>query len=178
MPAFGPPPYPPQDGTPRTLSLLASIGLAAGTAAVVIFIGVFIAIRPNSSESTAPSATSPNARVESIAQKPPELAPLPPLPPPNAPAASPAPAPSPAPGNAVLPVGYGHLTVTFPSEGDVYVSGKLLGPVNQPLQVLCGRWFVRVGTHKSGRYPDWLTVGRTVSVPCQDATQISMAPRR
>jgi hypothetical protein len=178
MPANPMPSYAPHDNTPRTISLLASFGLAAGTAAIVVLIGIYFAIRPESTESAAPGTSAPNARVESVPPKPPELPPAPAEKPQAAPAPPPQPAASSAPRTTLLPDGYGVLTVAFPADGNVYVSGKFLGPVNQPLQVSCGQWFVRIGSLKTGRYPEWLSAGQTVRVPCQTETQITMGPRR
>jgi serine/threonine protein kinase len=75
-----------------------------------------------------------------------------------------------------LPPGFGFLTVDFPTPGNVYISGKKLGPTGQRLQVQCGRWFVRVANQGDGRFPEWVSPGETVVVPCQDATRIEMKP--
>jgi hypothetical protein len=78
-----------------------------------------------------------------------------------------------------LPYGYGYLTVASPANANVYVSGKLAGPVNKPLKVRCGRWFIRLAApQEGGRYPEWVSAGETVIVPCQESTRLEMGPRR
>jgi len=83
-------------------------------------------------------------------------------------------------GEAVVPVdlppGFGYLTVDFPTPGNVYISGRKLGPTGQRLQVQCGRWFVRVANQGDSRFPEWVSPGETVLVPCQDATRVEMKP--
>ncbi|UQA62347.1 serine/threonine-protein kinase [Polyangium aurulentum] len=75
-----------------------------------------------------------------------------------------------------LPPGFGYLTVDFPTPGNVYISGRKLGPTGQRLQVQCGRWFVRVANQGDSRFPEWVSPGETVLVPCQDATRVEMKP--
>ncbi len=74
-----------------------------------------------------------------------------------------------------LPYGQGYLTVGFPDVASVYVSGRLLGPTNERLQNKCGRYFVRVASSKSGSYPEWLSAGIPVSIPCQDSIKIEIS---
>ncbi|WP_372518161.1 serine/threonine protein kinase [Polyangium jinanense] len=76
------------------------------------------------------------------------------------------------------PAGYGLLTVVFPSEGNVYVSGKKLGRTNETFQAPCGSKFVRVSSSAEGRYPEWLSAGETVLVPCQEMLRIEVVPGR
>ena len=84
--------------------------------------------------------------------------------------------PSTAP--AAPPAGYGFLTVAFPSEGNVYVSGKKLGRTNETFQAPCGSKFVRVSSAAEGKYPEWLSAGETVVVPCQESLRIDVVPGR
>ncbi len=51
---------------------------------------------------------------------------------------------------ADLPFGYGYLTIVSPAKANVYVSGKLAGPVNKPLKVRCGRFFIRLAAPQEG----------------------------
>ncbi|MGK4008754.1 protein kinase [Sorangium sp. So ce1036] len=80
------------------------------------------------------------------------------------------------PDLATLPKGHGVLTVGFPETGGVYVNGKHAGPVNEPLVVRCGRFFVRVGKPGETKYPEWLSAGVTALVPCQNTTQVDIRP--
>ncbi|WP_269749878.1 serine/threonine protein kinase [Polyangium fumosum] len=79
---------------------------------------------------------------------------------------------------AAPPAGYGLLTVAFPSEGNVYVSGKKLGHTNEAFQAPCGSKFVRVSSTAEGKYPEWLSAGETVLVPCQETLRIEVVPGR
>ena len=71
---------------------------------------------------------------------------------------------------------FGYLTVASPTVAHVYLSGKDLGPVNEPLQVRCGRWFIRLATPREGRYPEWVSRGETINVACQTSTRIEILP--
>jgi serine/threonine-protein kinase len=75
-----------------------------------------------------------------------------------------------------LPPGVGFLTVTFPANAKVYISGRYLGMANKPLQVRCGQWFVRLARPTDTRIPDWVSAGKSVSVACQGVTQVAMQP--
>ncbi|MGK3998382.1 serine/threonine-protein kinase [Sorangium sp. So ce1024] len=77
---------------------------------------------------------------------------------------------------ATVPKGHGVLTVAFPESGAVYVTGKHAGPVNEPLVVRCGRFFVRVGRPGKTKFPEWASAGVTAVVPCQAATTIDIKP--
>jgi hypothetical protein len=78
----------------------------------------------------------------------------------------------------LLPYGYGYLTVVSPANATVYVSGKLAGPVNKPLKVRCGTWFIRLAApSEGGRYPEWVSKGETAVVPCQEATRLDISPK-
>ncbi|MDC0748460.1 protein kinase [Polyangium sp. rjm3] len=85
---------------------------------------------------------------------------------------------SPSTAPAAPPAGYGLLTVAFPSEGNVYVSGKKLGHTNEAFQAPCGSKFVRVSSSAEGKYPEWLSAGETVVVPCQESLRIDVVPGR
>ena len=76
----------------------------------------------------------------------------------------------------VTPAGQGYITVTFPGSANVYISGKYLGPANKPLQVRCGTWFVRLARPIDAKFPEWVTLGKTVNVTCQGSTRMMMQP--
>ena len=133
----------------------ASLAVVGGIACMVTAAIVMIVGRP-------PAETAPDAAVSTTAPPPP---PPPPSPTPTTPKAAPPPPPPPA--------GSGYLTVEFPGEGVVYVSGRKLGRTNQMLVVPCGSKFVRVATTAEGRYPEWLSPGETVDVPCLGSTKFS-----
>ena len=63
-----------------------------------------------------------------------------------------------------------------PAVATVYMSGKLAGPVNKALKVRCGRWFIRLAAPQEGHFPEWVSPGETVVVPCQGSTRIDMGP--
>jgi hypothetical protein len=106
------------------------------------------------------------------------FAPPRPAPTPVAPVAAPTAVPtvSDAPNPAELPLGFGYLTVVSPANANVFISGKLVGPVNKSARVRCGRWFIRLAAPSDGRYPEWVTAGETVVVPCQQALRLEMGP--
>ena len=64
----------------------------------------------------------------------------------------------------------------FVQKADVYINGRSSGPVNDTLQVRCGRWFVRLGNPTDSGVPEWSTKGETVIVPCQGSVTITMQP--
>ena len=185
-PVFGSPPVfspaPPQVAPPprprapspsllaisrRTLGTAGTIAVSALTATIVVALA-FVLRAP-------PAPPSPAASAEAVTSA---AAPIPPAPSvaavaPIAPVASAAPAP---PSTAKLPSGFGYLTVASPAVAHVYLSGKDLGPVNEPLQVRCGRWFIRLATPREGRYPEWVSRGETINVACQAATRIEILP--
>jgi hypothetical protein len=174
LPPFAVPPPPPRAPLPslltlgpgrRSLSAMGAIVVSAVTATVVVSVAIYVFVIRDKISSRSPGVSS--AAVVTAA-----------------PASSAAPAPPPpsastsAPSPADLPFGYGYLTVASPASANVFVSGKLAGPVNKPLKVRCGRWFIRLATLQEGRYPDWVTAGETVLVACQESTRIEMNPRR
>jgi serine/threonine-protein kinase len=86
---------------------------------------------------------------------------------------TPAPAPTVASASAPLDATHGRLTLTTDrpvASGSalVYVAGKPIGPVSQPLVVACGAHFVRVGAPADARGQiAWLAPGRSLAVPCR-----------
>jgi DNA-binding response OmpR family regulator len=73
---------------------------------------------------------------------------------------------------ATLARNQGYLIVRFSGEGGVYVNGRPVGAVNQKLTVQCGTRFLRVGEPVRDT-TRWLSVGRTVSMVCQDTTTVT-----
>jgi hypothetical protein len=150
----------------RSLSAIGAIVVSAITATVVASAAIYFFVVRDKSSSRSGGAASAAVAVTAA-------------PGPSAVPASPTPSASAGPVNpADLPYGYGYLTVVSPATANVFVSGKLAGPVNKPLKVRCGRWFIRLATTQEGRYPDWVSPGETVLVACQDSTRIEMNPRR
>ncbi|MCC6551529.1 MAG: protein kinase [Polyangiaceae bacterium] len=158
-------------GAQRYLTPLTVIVISASTATVVAAVWLYLAYRDPATPAPAAASAEPVA--------PPSAAP-PPAPPELPTAAPDASAPPAAVDPATLPAGFGYLTVTSQGPANVHVNGKLAGPANQPLQVRCGRWFVRLARPGESRYPDWVSAGSTVTVPCQGATTVDMkaAPGR
>ena len=183
--------------SPR-MSMGVVIGVSAVTATVVV-LGLYFLLRtagPNgpaadgSAAASAPAAstaavatsTTPRVVTTSGTARPRPAAPPAPTPAPtpaaptSAPAATSAPAPTSAPGSepsaADLPLGFGYLVVDNGAPADVYISGRLVGPANQSLKVMCGRWFARLATPGGGKSPEWVSTGMTVTVPCQGLTRV------
>jgi hypothetical protein len=150
----------------RSLSTMGAVVVSAVTATVVVSVALYF---------FAHRAPAPSPAASSSATAVP-----PPVPLPTATAFAAPSAPASAAGSATdLPYGYGYLTVRSPANANVYVSGKLAGPVNQPLKVRCGRWFVRLAApQEAGHYPEWVSRGETVVVPCQESTKVEIGPRR
>jgi eukaryotic-like serine/threonine-protein kinase len=151
----------------RSLSAMGSALVSALTATLVVSVALYFFVHRDK-----PAASGAGASSSSPA--------LIPAPAPLSSAASPPTASAVAgEGNpADLPYGYGYLTVVSPAVANVYVSGKLAGPVNKPLKVRCGRWFIRLAAPQEGRYPEWVSTGETVLVACQDSTKLDMGGRR
>jgi hypothetical protein len=149
-------------GGRRTLSPLGTIVVSAVTATVVVIVAFYVFLHRQ--PTPAPVAASASA----------------PVVPPPAPVAAPTAAPTASAAAPVdpsdLPYGFGYLTVASPAVATVYVSGKLAGPVNEALKVRCGRFFVRLATPGSTRYPEWVSAGETVFVTCQGSTRIELGP--
>jgi hypothetical protein len=143
--------------------------VSAVTATVVVTVALVFFVRR---DKTAGSSTAPSASA---------LAPSSTAPVAVTTASVPAPplASAVEPSAADLPYGYGYLTVVTPANANIYLSGKLAGPVNKPLKVRCGQWFIRLATpQEGGRYPDWVSKGETALVPCQASTRIDMSTRK
>ncbi|WP_437853076.1 hypothetical protein [Sorangium sp. So ce363] len=68
--------------------------------------------------------------------------------------------------------GHGLLKLNSSRNATVYVTGVPVGPSERPVEVRCGRFFVRLGepTRDGTR---WLTEGRTVRVKCGVLTEVS-----
>jgi eukaryotic-like serine/threonine-protein kinase len=171
LPEGVPPPPRPRAPSPsllaetrRTLGTGGTIGVSALTATVVVVAAFVLRDRP-------PPPTIPSS-VETTA---PTVIPAPPASA-IATAAPSAVASAAPPSTANLPAGFGLLTVASPAVAHVYISGKRLGPANEPLEVRCGRWFVRLAAPREGRYPEWVSRGETVDVGCQVATRIEILP--
>ena len=178
QPAPVAPPPPPRPRAPlpslltispgrRSLSAMGAMLVSAVTALVVVSLALYAFVRR---ERPSASPTSASASAPSLAAAPPVAS-----------ATAPAPASpsvSASTNAADLPYGYGYLTVVSPANANVFVSGKLAGPVNKPLKVRCGRWFIRLAAPLEGRYPEWVSPGETVLVACQEATTLDMGGRR
>ena len=154
----------------RTLGTAGTVAVSALTATFVVVVAFLLRDQP------ATPSTAASAEVASSA-----AAPLPPAPStaaaaPSVTATAKAAAAPATPSTSSLPSGFGYLTVVSSSSAHVYISGKHLGPVNEALQVRCGRWFVRLATPREGRYPEWVSRGETINVDCQAATRIEIAP--
>ena len=147
----------------RSLSTFGAIIVSAFTATAVVSVALYLFTHRDKGTAGAASASASAA----------------PAPPPSAVrTAAPAPSASASAGAnpADLPYGFGYLTVASPAKANVYVSGKLAGPVNKALKVRCGRWFIRLAAPQEGRYPEWVSKGETVVVACQDSTRLDMGP--
>jgi serine/threonine protein kinase len=144
----------------RSLSTLGAIIVSAVTAVVVVSLALLAFGRrgapPAPTASAAPVVVRPAPTVTASAT------------------AAPAPAATASADPSTLPLGYAYLTVVSPANAMVYLSGKRAGEVNQALRVRCGRWFVRLATPQVGRYPEWVTEGETVVIPCQESIRIEM----
>ena len=151
----------------RTLGTAGTIAVSALTATIVVALAFVLRDRP------APPTVAASAEAVTSAAVP--MPPAPAVAPsaPSSPVASATPAP---PSTTNLPSGFGYLTVASPTGAHVYLSGKDLGPVNEPLQVRCGRWFIRLATPREGRYPEWVSRGETINVACQASTRIEILP--
>ncbi len=146
----------------RSLSTFGTMLVSAFTATVVVSVALYAFVRRDKGPAAAASASAATA-----------ITPPPSAPPTLVPAAASPSSSAIAGSNASdLPYGYGYLTVASPANANVYVSGKLAGPVNKPLKVRCGRWFIRLAApQEGGRYPEWVSGGETVVVACQESTR-------
>jgi serine/threonine-protein kinase len=152
----------------RPLSALETVGVATLSAVVVVALGIFIAER--GLRGPAPAGSAP---IVVVVPQPPQVV----MQPTATAAASAAATAAPAITDpAQLPPDTGLLTVTSPVEATVYMNGSAVGPTNQPLKVLCGRWFVRIGTPPESGTPTWMANGASVAIGCQRATKIDAHP--
>jgi serine/threonine-protein kinase len=142
---------------------MGAIMVSAITATVVVTVALLF-FRRDKTSATIPSASASAGPV------------APPSTPVPLSTAHPSSAASADPNPASLPYGYAYLTVVSPAVANVYVSGKLAGPVNKPLKVRCGTWFVRLAGQQEGRFPEWVSRGETVVIPCQESTRLDMNP--
>jgi len=168
-----PPSLLPLDGARKPLSAMGTIVVSAVTATVVVAAGLYLYVHRGSASPPALAVPAPATAI--AAPAPPPAATVAPAASSAASDASAAPAPSADPAD--LPYGYGYLTVVSPASANVYLSGKIAGPVNQALKVRCGRWFVRLAAPPESRYPDWVSRGETVVVACQELTRLELSRR-
>ncbi|XXY15782.1 hypothetical protein WME88_46830 [Sorangium sp. So ce216] len=130
----------------------------------------------DSAAQQAPPPPPPPPAAEATPPPPPPAAEATPPPPPPAAEALPPPPPPPAQAAAnAAPIprsGHGLLKLNASRDATVYVTGVAVGPSNQPIEVRCGRFFVRLGepTPKGTR---WLAEGRTVTIKCGALTEAS-----
>ncbi|AKT43824.1 serine/threonine-protein kinase [Chondromyces crocatus] len=155
---------------PSSRSLFGTVIVSAATATLVAVVWIVVAYRaPQPQDGSATPGTSAAATTSALPT-------AVPLPPPPVPEVSTRPTAAPEPDAATLPAGAGYLTISFPVEASVYISGRYLGEANGPLQVRCGTWFVRLAQPGKNKYPEWLTKGQTVNVTCQGTTRLAMQP--
>jgi hypothetical protein len=127
-----------------------------------------VSVRPSAVSSTEPDASASSAPSDSAA-----------------PSASASTSASSEPGDVAppetavdpmqLPPTLGYLTVVYKADAgaEVLVQGKLIGKVNEALQVPCGRpAFMRL----RGADAKWITNGQTVTVGCRAHTRVEILP--
>ncbi|MBK9264751.1 MAG: protein kinase [Polyangiaceae bacterium] len=166
---FAPPPLPPaRRKRPPVVALAVVFGLVAIGAALAVMslsdkpdVGPAKQASASASASAAPpvakiAMTAPAASTPSAAPTVTSAAPVEPPPPP-------------------LPYGQGYITVMYSGDATVYLSGRKVGQTNTRLQNKCGRYFVRVAKTASGAYPEWLSAGESVAIPCQDSIRITIS---
>ncbi len=167
---IGPPRAPPSVSR-RPPSTVGTVVLSALTASIVVALALYLLWSPSrsgtqpaasGSASSGPLATSSATSAPAAASAAPSA---------SAPASA-----SAAPGEpnvSELPYGFGYLTVTSPAQANVYIFGKLLGPVNQALRTRCGKFFMRLAApNDGGPFPEWVSAGQTIEVPCQQAIKV------
>ncbi|AUX47129.1 uncharacterized protein SOCE26_086410 [Sorangium cellulosum] len=142
--------------------------------------------RPPHSAETAAPPQAPSAEAAAPPQAPSAEAAAPPqapsteaAAPPQAPSAEAAAPPQAPSAEAAAPVGvaqvlrsgHGLLQINSARDATVYVMGVAVGPSNQPIEVRCGPFFVRLGepTRNGTR---WLAEGKTVIVKCGALTEV------
>jgi serine/threonine-protein kinase len=153
-------------GARRPLSPAGTIGVSAITATLVVAAAFYVFLRRDHAPPE-PVAIVASATTRATAAPTPAA-------PTSAPTPTPSAEPAPSANPADLPYGFGYLLVTSPASANVYLSGKIAGPVNQPLKVRCGRWFVRLAAPPETRYPEWVSSGETVVVACQQQTRVDL----
>ena len=124
----------------RSLSTFGTIVVSAFTATAVVSLALYLFVHRDKGAAGAASASA-------------SAAPGPPPRPFAPPRLSPSASASAAANPADLPFGFGYLTIVSPAKANVYVSGKLAGPVNKALKVRCGRWFIRLAAPQEGHTP-------------------------
>lgn len=157
---FAPPPLP--QGQSKRPSMIVLAGVSAVVAICAALLVLAFSDKPDDSRNGAASASASakNAPVPSATASAK----------PGASTAASAESPPPP-----LPFGQGYITVAYPDEALVYVSGRKLGKTNTRLQNRCGPYFVRIAKSTSGAYPEWLSAGESVKIPCQDSVQITIS---
>jgi serine/threonine-protein kinase len=154
------------------LSAMGTIIVSAITATVVVAVGLYFFVNRSKGTPDPAASASASASAPPVTPRPTATATATAPPPPTATAAA-----TTSVSAAELTYGFGYLTVATGLNANVFVSGKLAGPANQPLKVRCGRWYVRLAAAREGRYPEWVSAGETVIVACQDSTRIEMGRR-
>jgi hypothetical protein len=156
--------------------LSTTVAVSAVTAACVAVSLYLLVFRGTSGGTTTPQAATASATVAATTPPPPTAtAVVPASTTTAAPSADAAPAASVNPAD--LPYGFGYLYVASPATANVYLSGKIAGPVNTPLKVRCGRFFVRLAAPPESRYPEWVSPGTTVVVACQELTRLDLGAK-
>lgn len=158
------PPVTQLDPTPQPSAISSAIQAAASSSAAVATSASPI---PAASASAATSAAATEAPAASatppLPEKAPELA------------APPAPV-----GVEALDAKKALLTVTSNVDASVYVLGKLYGSTGAQFEVPCGQKFVRLAKRLDPPRPilspsDWLEPGRSVRIPCRQATTVTIS---
>jgi serine/threonine-protein kinase len=171
----GPDTVPPRARQPMGW-LSTTVAVSAVTAACVAVSLYLLVFRGTSGGTTTPQAATASATVAATTPPPPTAtAVVPASTTTAAPSADAAPAASVNPAD--LPYGFGYLYVASPATANVYLSGKIAGPVNTPLKVRCGRFFVRLAAPPESRYPEWVSPGTTVVVACQELTRLDLGAK-
>jgi len=161
---FAPPPVPhPQSKRPSVIMLAGVFGMVAIGAALLV---MAFSDKPKETRHGAASASAIAAASAKNAPVPSAKASAKPI---TSPAASAEPPPPP------LPYGQGYITVVYSGDATVYVSGRKLGQTNTRLQNRCGRYFVRIARSSDGPYPEWLSAGESVAIPCQDSVKVTIS---
>jgi eukaryotic-like serine/threonine-protein kinase len=164
---FAPPPVPTTPENKRPSVVLLAVVFGTITVGVALLVLLF-SDKPMPKRTTTPSAS---ARITNSAasMKTPVVVPM-------ASAKTTATAPASAEGPPPpLPYGQGYLTVVYPDDAMVYVSGRKLGQTNTRLQNRCGRYFVRIAKAGDSVYPEWLSAGQPVAIPCQDSIRVEIS---